>query len=57
MKTVKHLGFAVVFLVLPFFSFSQDRTVEPAAQNVRTTFSVEINYNNTVNELAQIEKI
>lgn len=57
MKTVKHLGFAVVFLVLPFFSFSQDRTVEPAAQNVRTTFSVEINCNNTVNELAQIEKI
>lgn len=57
MKTVKHFGFSVVFLVLPFFSFSQDRTAEPATQNVKTTFSVEINSKTTPEELTRIEKM
>lgn len=38
MKTVKHLGLAAAFLIIPFFSFAQEPTAESLAQNVRTTF-------------------
>ena len=57
MKTVKHITLAAAFLVLPFFSFAQDRNPESEVQNTKTTFSVEINSKTTRDELTRIEEM
>ncbi len=58
MKTVKRFILAAAFFIFPLFSFAQDHnTKDPITQSTKKTFSVEINCNNTVDELAQIEKM